>query len=115
MKFVFMALISTALLSGFSAHAFITPQEQGRLIAKLNEGNFGQVHFEDVRCSLRSRLCIVKLSVGPEALPAGCMIERISDSAEILTESVNADGSVQTVISPYAEETLVACVRGLSN
>ena len=55
MKFVFMALISSMMLSGFSAQAFINSAEHDRLVATMNQGFVGQAHFEDIRCSLRSR------------------------------------------------------------
>lgn len=114
MKFVFMALISAITLSSFSAQAFITPEENSRLLTKLNDGSFEQVHFEEIRCSLRSRMCLVKMEVGPRALKAGCMIEQIGESSEVIKESVDAQGNTQTDLSSYAQEAVENCIAGLT-
>ena len=110
MKFVFSVLLSTLTLASTSAHAFMTADEHARLIGALNQTYSGKIHFEEFRCSLRSRACLVKLDLIESHSKTSCLIEHISDSSDIVSESVAADGKSTTQLANYSRLAINECL-----
>lgn len=104
-----IALISFLSLASAPAHAFISSQEEVSLLAALNEQHNPQVHFENIRCSVRNRLCLVKMEL-PNSRKVGCMIERLGDASDLYSE-VAVNGKSQMVLSEYSAEALRQCLR----
>lgn len=102
-------LFSLLVFVASPAHAFLSTQDKAQILKTLNEENLNPgVYYEDIRCSLRNRTCLVKMEV--QRHRAGCMIERMADSADLYTEQKNHQGHSRMVLSPYAEEILAACL-----
>ncbi|WP_295900678.1 hypothetical protein [uncultured Bdellovibrio sp.] len=111
MKSFILSLTSFLALVSSPAHAFISSQEETLLVEAMNQVNPAQVHVENIRCSLRNRMCLVKMEVGAHQRRAGCMIERISDAADLYTENVDkATGKTVVSLSPYTQDSLDRCV-----
>lgn len=104
-----IALISLLSLASAPAHAFISSQEEVTLLAALNEQNSPQVQFENIRCSVRNRLCLVKMELS-NSRKVGCMIERLNDASDLYKEAV-VNGKNQLVLSDYSAEALRQCLR----
>ncbi|WP_347359571.1 hypothetical protein [Bdellovibrio sp.] len=103
-------LFSLFAFAASPAHAFLSAQDEIQILKTLNEENLNPgVHFEDIRCSLRNRTCLVKMEI-QEHRKTGCMIERMTDSGDLYTEQKDQKGHSRMVLSPYAEETLAACL-----
>jgi hypothetical protein len=101
-----LVLINVIALSfvGFSAQAFISSEEQTQLLSSMNKLN-NEVHFQDVRCSARSRMCLVRLELGEQKLPVGCSIERINSPEDLFKETANG-----LQLSAYSEASLNECI-----
>ncbi|KYG66310.1 hypothetical protein AZI86_04435 [Bdellovibrio bacteriovorus] len=106
MKFLIAALISSFAFMG-PAHAFISSEEQDQLLVAMNKLNPSQVHFQEVRCSARSRMCLVRMELGANKLPVGCAIERIASSDDLFV--VNSAGMQ---LSAYSANALNQCIEG---
>nr|BFD60968.1 hypothetical protein CKG001_30750 [Bdellovibrio sp. CKG001] len=92
------------------AHAFLAPQDKAQILKTLNEENLNPgVHFQDIRCSLRNRTCLVKMEIQQQR-KTGCMIERMTDASDLYTEHRDPQGHSRMALSPYAEQTLAACL-----
>lgn len=114
MKSFILSLTSLLALASSPAHAFISSQEEGLLVEAMNQINPSQVHIENIRCSMRSRMCLVRMEVGQQQRRAGCMIERISDATDLYTQNEDkATGKTTVSLSPYAQEALDRCVSGM--
>lgn len=107
MKSTLFSLLFVALFMSSAAQAFISSGEQKELLAAMNKINPSQVAFEDIRCSLRSRMCLVKSELGPQKIKVGCAIERINGSADLFVET-----SQGLQLSPYSREALEQCLAG---
>lgn len=107
MKFQVLTLISSMILMNPIAHAFISSEEQGQLLVELNKLNPAQAHFQDIRCSARSRMCLVRVELGSQKLQVGCAIERLASSEDLFTES-----AAGLHLSPYSQNALNQCIEG---
>jgi|GEM_PF-2344203 len=96
------------------AHAFISTQEETLLISAMNQLNPALLKVDSIHCSLRNRMCLVKMDVGTQVHHTGCMIERLNDASDLYTESVDkATGKAVVSLSPYAYESLNRCVSAV--
>lgn len=111
MKFL-ISLIALATLTTTPAWAFLSNQEENHLLKAMNETSLNKdLSFEDIRCSHRSRSCLVRFEI--QRKQAGCLIERLQDASDLYVEVSDGRGHTQMLLSPYAEKTLAACVAGL--
>ncbi|KYG70515.1 hypothetical protein AZI85_00790 [Bdellovibrio bacteriovorus] len=111
-KFV-LTLSTISVLFSSPAFAFVSPQEEKALIEAINDASPAQTHAEGIRCSLRNRMCLVRLHVAERQ--AGCMIERIADVSDLYTEEVErTTGKSVFTLSRYAQDSLNHCVAELS-
>ena len=106
--FILINIFAVSLVS-FSAHAFISSSEQAQLLTVMNTSNTQQIRFEDIRCSARSRMCLVRMELGAKRTPVGCSIERLNGAGDLYTET-----SAGLQLSPYAENALRECVAGFA-
>ncbi|WP_374075793.1 hypothetical protein [Bdellovibrio bacteriovorus] len=110
MKSFILSLTSLLALVSTPAHAFISSQEEGLLVEAMNQIN-PSLHVENIRCSMRSRMCLVRMEVGQQQRRAGCMIERIGDATDLYSQNEDkATGKTTVSLSPYAQEALDRCV-----
>ncbi|WII72493.1 hypothetical protein QJS83_01245 [Bdellovibrio sp. 22V] len=108
-KFV-LSLISILSLAGAPAQAFISANEEDQLLQAMNSAYEPHIQFESVRCSLRGRMCLVRLEVGSARI--GCMIERITAAEDLYHVSQNKmTGKTSVSLSPYAQTELNVCVN----
>lgn len=106
MKFLIAAIISSFAFMG-PAHAFISSEEQDQLLLAMNKLNPAQVHFQEVRCSARSRMCLVRMELGANKIQAGCAIERIASADDLFVMT-----SAGMQLSGYSQEALNQCLEG---
>lgn len=112
MKQISITLAAIMALAASPAQAFLSSQDETTLLATLNQENLTPgVHYNDIRCSVRNRKCLVKMEI--KSQKAGCLIERMNDVSDLYTESTTRDNQVRMVLSPYAEQALASCVAGL--
>lgn len=112
MKFSTIILSLLLTLGHSSAQAFISRSEQDQVLTLLNQSSLAETHtahFEDIRCSLRSRMCLVRAELRLADKKVGCIVERISDSSEIISH----DGG-DTSIAPYTAKALQSCLTAAS-
>lgn len=111
MKYLVLSLISSvALMSPKAAHAFITSEEQTQLLSSMNKLNSAQVYFEDIRCSQRNRMCLVRMELGAQKLKVGCSIEQIASSADLFT----GDEVTGLELSEYSRNAIEQCIAGFT-
>lgn len=108
MKSSLLAVIAAISMSP-SAHAFMSANEQTELLNALNKLNPSQVVFEDIRCSNRSRMCLVKMELGAEKSKVGCAIERITSADDLFVNSAHG-----IEVSPYTRQALEECIQGFA-
>ncbi len=105
MKHQVLSLIALITISSPSAFAFLTNQEQQFFITSLNKMNTNEnIKFEEVHCSRRNRLCIVKAEINKHQ--TACVVDRLMDSSDLLDSKTNK-------VAPYAESTISSCVQKL--
>lgn len=110
MKFV-LFLFTLATLTANPAQAFLVSQEKDLLLKAMNNATLNKdVVFEDIRCSLRTRSCLVRFQVQNKS--AGCLIEKLQDASDLYVE-INSENQTHRVLSPYTEQILAACVASL--
>lgn len=110
MNKILALLIALFAFAASPAHAFLSAQEKTQLLNTLNSENLNSgVHYEDIRCSLRNRACLVKMEIQQQR-KTGCMIERMTDVGDLYTEQKDSQGHMRMALSRYAEETLAACL-----
>lgn len=92
------------LLQSFNAQAFLSAPQEQRVLAQLN-ARFLRVNFEDIRCSLRSRHCLLHFSSikGQHS----CFIGLISDPSDVIQENEDK-GLIR--LAPYAEDVVTRCL-----
>jgi hypothetical protein len=108
MKLLVIIHVFALSLVSFSAQAFISSDEQSQLLNSMNKLNT-QVHFQEIRCSARSRMCLVRLELGAQKLQVGCSIERIASSADLFQETATG-----LQLSAYSTAALNECIAGFT-
>lgn len=110
MKSTLFSVLFAALFMSPAAQAFITSAEQKELLTAMNKINPSQVVFEDIRCSMRSRMCLVKSELGPQKIKVGCAIEKINGSSDVFVETAQG-----LQLSAYSRNALEQCLSGFQH
>ncbi|XGC80521.1 hypothetical protein ACES2L_14420 [Bdellovibrio bacteriovorus] len=105
MKFL---ITISLLLSAPSAFAFLSNAEEELLLQNLNQKQTA-VTFEEIRCSLRNRLCLVRYEAN--GANKACLIERINDASELYNSEVDQNGKVVLNLSNYAQREVERCLQ----
>lgn len=110
MKLFAVITLSLIALGGTPTQAFISHSQAAELIEALNQTH-PSIQVESFRCSLRSRMCLVRMEVGMPQRKVGCVIERVNEASDIFTEQKNkTSGIVSLALSAYATEALDQCL-----
>lgn len=107
MKYPFLILIFSIVSAGSFAHAFLSSEDQVQFLAAMNKINPAKVQFQDVRCSARSRMCLVRMELGAKRTAVGCAIEQIASSDDLFVSS-----AAGLQLSPYSQSVLNQCLEG---
>lgn len=105
-KLIFSVLPLVAAFAS-PAQALISQDQQKIALEIINSQAAEGISAQQIRCSVGSKLCLVRFEFAVDGRKIGCMVDSLRDSSDILQSGKESELS----LSPYFHAALEQCLQ----